>query len=39
MLEQLGFRRIEFFGHGLGEFSRERKPSKEDYEMLVVAVK
>lgn len=39
MLEQLGFSRIEFFGHKLGEFSRDRKPSKEDYEMLVVAVK
>lgn len=31
MLEQLGFSKIEFFGHKLGEFSWERKPSKEDY--------
>lgn len=39
LLRSLGFRHVEFFGCKLGAFSRERKPSKDDFEMLVVAEK
>jgi SAM-dependent methyltransferase len=39
LLRSLGFRHVAFFGCKLGAFSRERKPSKDDFEMLVVADK
>jgi len=39
LLKGLGFRHVEFFGCKLGAFSRERKPSKDDFEMLAVAEK
>jgi len=39
LLRQIGFKRVEFLGFKLGAFSREREPSKDDYELLVVAEK
>jgi SAM-dependent methyltransferase len=39
LLKTVGFRKTEFFGCKLGAFSRELKPSKDDFEILVVAEK
>lgn len=39
LLRSLGFSSVEIFGCELGNFSRDKKLSTEDYEMLVIAVK
>ncbi len=39
LLSSLGFSSVEIFGCELGNFSRNKKLSTEDYEMLVITVK
>ncbi|MBM5806024.1 MAG: class I SAM-dependent methyltransferase [Candidatus Verstraetearchaeota archaeon] len=39
LLKSIGFSRVEFFGCKLGAFNRNLKPSKNDFEILVVAEK
>lgn len=38
-LESLGFRSVEIFGAKLGAFSREDKPTPDDFELLTIATK
>jgi hypothetical protein len=39
MLKTLGFRKIEIFGCTVGKFSRNVKPSSNEFELLVIAEK
>ena len=39
LLKSLGYKKVEIFGAKLGEFSRDQKLTKDDFEMLVIAEK